>query len=591
MLPALSVQRPTTTWGCFNAMWAASRRPWPPMPDVWSWMRTAVTPDRTVCWPSTTSTRVRTRWLAPRTESGGSYSRPLCSRCRRWGGRAGGTTPPERWCPGRSAPSALSWEPDRPLRIGYISPDLFTHSVSYFAEAPLTHHSPARGYQHYVYSCVPKPDPKTVRLRAATEAAGGVWRDVARLNEAELAELVRRDEIDLLVELTGHTANNRLGVMARRPAPVQLTWIGYPNSTGLKAVDYRLTDDVCDPWDTKQTFVEELVRLPGCFLCYSPAVDAPPVAPAPALANGYITFGSFNNLAKITPQVLRIWGAVLAAVPRSRLVLKNKPFACEAARGHVLQQLAAVGVESWRVDLLPLAPGNAEHLATYALMDISLDPFPYAGTTTTTESLFMGVPCLTMAGHCHAHNVGVSLLTAVGLHRPAKPQNRILQQQAAAPASPSCAVPSATSDHHQQRAGEAENSSMSSSPLSTSNCAVAGDVCASGGAAAAAGLVSRSGWVAHSEAEYVALAVAHASDVKTLAELRYSLRERMLASPLCNAPVFLRRLEGVYRSLWRRHCFTLSGDSAAADAAAEAAGLRQPLLAAPAPATAVSATC
>ncbi|GIL54278.1 hypothetical protein Vafri_9837 [Volvox africanus] len=501
-------------------MWAASRRPWPPMPDVWSWMRTAVTPDRTVCWPSTTSTRVRTRWLAPRTESGGSYSRPLCSRCRRWGGRAGGTTPPERWCPGRSAPSALRsgrplfpltcaavWEPDRPLRIGYISPDLFTHSVSYFAEAPLTHHSPARGYQHYVYSCVPKPDPKTVRLRAATEAAGGVWRDVARLNEAELAELVRRDEIDLLVELTafegnssaaaaaaaaaavrdglirpgaqprtpltvgpsdgtfgrgiiarskdrfigvwrtvvvsemlllrtlwlrsathdrniscvapgtqcyvhhlaslhtycfpipnlvphalapypflGHTANNRLGVMARRPAPVQLTWIGYPNSTGLKAVDYRLTDDVCDPWDTKQTFVEELVRLPGCFLCYSPAVDAPPVAPAPALANGYITFGSFNNLAKITPQVLRIWGAVLAAVPRSRLVLKNKPFACEAARGHVLQQLAAVGVESWRVDLLPLAPGNAEHLATYALMDISLDPFPYAGYQLFTGS-------------------------------------------------------------------------------------------------------------------------------------------------------------------------------------------------------------
>ncbi|GLI61429.1 hypothetical protein VaNZ11_003789 [Volvox africanus] len=504
---------------------------------------------------------------------------PLVSSAHREWGELFQTTvqplPPLGW-------ESRSWDPDRPLRIGYISPDLFTHSVSYFAEAPLTHHSPARGYQHYVYSCVPKPDLKTVRLRAATEAAGGVWREVARLNEAELAELVRRDEIDLLVELTGHTANNRLGVMARRPAPVQLTWIGYPNSTGLKAVDYRLTDDVCDPWDTKQTFVEELVRLPGCFLCYSPAVDAPPVAPAPALANGYITFGSFNNLAKITPQVLRLWGAVLAAVPRSRLVLKNKPFACEAARGHVLQQLAAVGVESWRVDLLPLAPGNAEHLATYALMDISLDPFPYAGTTTTTESLFMGVPCLTMAGHCHAHNVGVSLLTALGLHRPTKHQNQLPQQQAAAPASPSSAAPSATSDRHQQRAGEAEDSSMSSSPLSPGKCAVVGAVCASGGIAAAGGLISRSGWVAHSEAEYVALAVAHASDVKTLAELRYSLRERMLASPLCNGPAFLRQLEGVYRALWRRHCFTLSGDSAAADAAAEAAGLRQPLLAAPA---------
>ncbi|GFR51332.1 hypothetical protein Agub_g13698, partial [Astrephomene gubernaculifera] len=362
----------------------------------------------------------------------------VCAAHREWGQRfqaAISPLPP-------LGPGDRSWDPDRPLRIGYISPDLFTHSVSYFAEAPLTHHSPARGLKHIVYSCVPKPDSKTTRLRAATLAAGGEWREAAGLSEEALAGLVRADEVDLLVELTGHTANNRLGCMARRPAPVQVTWIGYPNSTGLAAVDYRITDEICDPWDTRQAFVEQLVRLPrGCFLCYTPAVDAPPVSPLPALTNGFITFGSFNNLAKITPQVLRVWGAILTAVPRSRLVLKNKPFACEAARAHVMRQLQEVGIEPWRVDLLPLAPGNAQHLATYALMDISLDPFPYAGTTTTTESLFMGVPCLTLAGRCHAHNVGVSLLTAVGLHPPPPPSATTTASSAAAVAAAAASAP------------------------------------------------------------------------------------------------------------------------------------------------------
>jgi protein O-GlcNAc transferase len=203
--------------------------------------------------------------------------------------------------------------------------------------------------------------------------------------------------------------------MARRPAPVQITWIGYPNSTGLEAIDYRLTDDTCDPVSTHQTFVEELVRLPGCFLCYTPPRDAPPVAPLPAAGRGFVTFGSFNALAKVTDAVLALWAAVLARVPGSRLVLKNKPFACGQARALWTARLAALGIEAWRVDLLPLAASNAEHLAQYALVDVSLDPFPYAGTTTTAETLFMGVPCISMRGGCHAHNVGASLLGAVGL--------------------------------------------------------------------------------------------------------------------------------------------------------------------------------
>ncbi|KAK9823008.1 hypothetical protein WJX81_006345 [Elliptochloris bilobata] len=307
-------------------------------------------------------------------------------------------------------------DPARPLVVGYVSPDLFTHSVSYFAEAPLALHNSTR-VRHIVYSCVPMADAKTARLRAAVAAAGGAWHEVGALPEAELAARVRADRCDVLVELTGHTAGNRLGVLAMRPAPVQVTWIGYPNSTGLGAVGYRLTDAAADPPDTAQTYAEELVRLPGCFLCYTPAADVPPVAPLPALEHGFVTFGSFNALAKVTPEVLRLWARILAAVPDARLLLKNKPFACESARAHFLAALAAEGVAPARVDVLPLTAGTAEHLALYAALDVSLDPFPYAGTTTTCESLFMGVPVVTLAGACHAHNVGVSLLEAVGLQR------------------------------------------------------------------------------------------------------------------------------------------------------------------------------
>ncbi|KAJ9513129.1 hypothetical protein QJQ45_029380 [Haematococcus lacustris] len=455
----------------------------------------------------------------------------VCSAHAEWGKRFAGLFPP---LPPIPAPQ-LDLTRDRPLRVAYVSPDFFTHSVSYFAEAPLTHHltpkrhaasrllppqgsaaaaagagqqgpsspGPCPGeheaepqvVQHVVYCCAPKHDSKTTRLRNAVEAAGGTWREVTQLSEPDLARLVREDRIDILVELTGHTANNRLGTMAMQPAPIQATWIGYPNTTGLTSIQYRITDAICDPHDTSQVrvlarlavFVEELVRLPGCFLCYSPAQDAPPVAPGPAETAGFVTFGSFNNLAKITPLVLKLWAQILKTVPRSRLVLKNKPFACDTARAHVLTLLAAEGIESWRVDLLPLAASNAEHLATYSLMDISLDPFPYAGTTTTCESLYMGVPCLTLAGHCHAHNVGLSLLTAVGLAQ---------------------------------------------------------------------------GWVARSEDEYVRLAVQHAADVAGLVQLRGSLRQRMLSSPLCDGHTFVRQLEHEYRRMWHRYVAEQLGEEA-----------------------------
>ena len=265
-----------------------------------------------------------------------------------------------------------------------------------------------------VYSATPRADAMTQTLKQRVAAIDGTWRDVQHLTERQLAEAIRADGVDVLVELTGHTANNRLGAMALRPAPVQVTWIGYPNSTGLAEIDYRITDAVCDPIDTTQTFTETLVRLPGCFLSYTPSVEAPEVAPAPCLSAGYVTFGCFNTLAKVTPDVRSRWARIMRETPNSRLLLKAKPFACQTIQQRFLAAMAAEGVESWRVDLFPLTGGTGQHLSVYGTVDIALDTFPYAGTTTTCESLWMGVPVLTARGKCHAQNVGASLLAAVG---------------------------------------------------------------------------------------------------------------------------------------------------------------------------------
>ena len=305
----------------------------------------------------------------------------------------------------------------RRLVVGYVSPDMYTHSVSYFAAAPLRHHDKDR-VRLVVYSATPVEDARTRELRASVAASCGEWRDVAHLSERALAELIRHDGVDVLVELTGHTANNRLATMALRPAPVQCTWMGYPNSTGMAGViQYRLTDAACDPEDTKQTFAETSVRLPGCFLCYTPHPEAPPVARAPCLAAGYVTFGCFNALAKVTPAVRALWGRLLRAVPNSRLVVKAKPFACASVQQRFLKDMAAEGVASWRVDVRALVDRTAEHLGAYDAVDVALDTFPYAGTTTTCEALWSGVPVVTLRGGAHAHNVGVSLLRALGLER------------------------------------------------------------------------------------------------------------------------------------------------------------------------------
>lgn len=300
------------------------------------------------------------------------------------------------------------------IRLGYVSPDFFIHSVSFFAEAPIENFN-RRLFEVTIYSVCANPDEKTARLQGEVESYGGIWKDVSSLSEVQLSDLIRSDEIDILIDLTGHTANNRLGTFAMKPAPVQVTWIGYPNTTGLDTIDYRITDSLCDPLDTNQKFTEKLVRLDNFFLCYTPCPEVPGVAPLPADTNGYITFGSFNALAKQTPDVLRTWSNILCSVPNSRLIMKNKPFACESVKQKYWHMFEEFGISRDRIDLLPLAPTTERHLDQYSMIDICLDPFPYAGTTTTAEALYMGVPCLTMRGKGHAHNVGVSMITNVGL--------------------------------------------------------------------------------------------------------------------------------------------------------------------------------
>jgi len=312
---------------------------------------------------------------------------------------------------GAMAPHLNEPEPERRLRIGYLSPDFRSHSVASFFEPVLAAHDRSK-FKIHCYSKTVQPDAVTRRLAGLADQ----WRDIWRLSEDSAAGLIREDRIDILVDLAGHTAGHGLAVMARKPAPVQVTWLGYPNTTGLETIDYRITDAMADPpGATEHLHSEELVRLPRSFLCYQPPEDAPEVGELPARRNRFVTFGSFSSLLKVTPQVLAAWATILQAAPGSRLVLKSHPLAHARARERVLGALAAGGVGPERVDLLGAAPGRTEHLALYGGLDVALDTFPYHGTTTTCEALWMGVPVVVLEGKTHAARVGSSVLATVGL--------------------------------------------------------------------------------------------------------------------------------------------------------------------------------
>lgn len=367
-----------------------------------------------------------------------------------------------------------SRNPDRPLRVGYLSPDMYHHAVTFFFEPLLANHDRSL-IVPVCYSETQKQDFMTARLRSFSAQ----WRDIHSLSDEQAANQIHADEIDILVDLAGHMGENRLPVFSRKAAPIQVSWLGYPNTTGLTAVDYRLTDAMADPPGlTDHFYTERLVRLPRGFLCYQPPESAPAVGPLPSLATGVITFGSFNNLSKITAGTIELWSSILRAISGSRLILKNASFTDIPTQQPYFQEFEKHGIGRDRLDFRGLHWTLTDHQSVYNEIDIAFDSFPYNGATTTCESFWMGVPVITLAGKMHAGRVGVSILTQMEL----------------------------------------------------------------------------TDLIADSPDDYVRIAVELAKKPIRLSELRSSLRQRMVASPLCDAKTFTRAVEDAYRTMWRNWC-------------------------------------
>ncbi|HJV64788.1 MAG TPA: tetratricopeptide repeat protein [Geomonas sp.] len=295
------------------------------------------------------------------------------------------------------------------LRVGLVSGDFRNHPVGYFLEGLLSHLDPSR-IELFAYSCNHFDDELTGRIRPFFSS----WRELAGRSDAAAAELIHRDGVHVLLDLSGHTASNRLTMFARRPAPVQASWLGYSGTTGLAEMDYLLADRQVVPAGSEDQFTEKLWRLPESYLCLTPPPSAPEVGPLPRDAAGFITFGSFNNLAKMNDETVAVWARILTGVPGSRLFLMTKLLndqgVCEAVR----RRFAEAGVGSERL-ILEGTSSRELVLAGYGRVDIALDTFPYTGTTTSAEALWMGVPVLTRRGDSFLSRVGESILTSVGL--------------------------------------------------------------------------------------------------------------------------------------------------------------------------------
>lgn len=323
-------------------------------------------------------------------------------------------------------PHANDRTPGRPLRIGYVSPDFRKHPVAYFIESVLARHD-AGQFEITCYSDVSAPDEVTGRLRRLAHTtphvlqhvadrspfSGHRWRDIHGLTDGQASELVRQDGIDILIDLAGHTDRNRLLLFARKPAPVQASWIGYFNTSGLAAMDYFISDRYSSPEGLPQHFTEQLIRLPHSRFCYLPPDYAPAVVDPPAAADGRITFGCFNNLAKINADVVALWAEILSALPDSRLLLKSLALNDESTCQRHRDLFSAHGITPDRIALSGHSP-HAEMLAQYGRVDIALDPFPFTGGLTTCEALWMGVPVVTLAGETLVSRQSASLLTNLG---------------------------------------------------------------------------------------------------------------------------------------------------------------------------------
>lgn len=346
--------------------------------------------------------------------------------------------------------------PERRVRLGFVSADLARHPVGYFLIRVLENldHSQV---ETYCYSDRILKDDYTQRFQqAATQ-----WRDVMGVGHEQLAEQIRADQIDILFDLAGHTAYNRMLVFARKPAPIQIAWIGYEGTTGLSSMTYLLADRFVLPPEFEGFYKEKILRMPDDYLCYEPPQNSPEVGPLPAEANGHLTFGSFNNLAKITSTVLDTWSEILRRAPRSRLLMKYRGLGDPQIRQRFLEEFTARGIDPGRLDLLPPSSYN-EYLETYHRVDLILDSFPFSGGTTSCDALWMGVPMITCPGETFASRHSLTHLSNIGLTET----------------------------------------------------------------------------IAHSQDEYISMAVEWENRLPRLSEIRAGLRDRMVRSPLCDGPRF-----------------------------------------------------
>jgi predicted O-linked N-acetylglucosamine transferase (SPINDLY family) len=364
----------------------------------------------------------------------------------------------------RSAP-AIDRSITRRLKIGYVSPDLRGHVVGRFLLPLLQHHDKQR-FEIHGYSDVRRPDSLTARLRSCCDG----WHETAGLSDETLAERIRADGIDILVDLTLHMEGSRLLMFARKPAPVQVTWLGYAGTTGLSAMDFRLGDPVLDPPGSDENYVEKTVRIPT-YWCYAPIEPTFDVGPLPANVNGYITFGAFNDFSKVSPAIIELWAQILHRIRSSKLLIHALP---GSHRERMVDVFARAGVDPSRIEFVKrLSLGD--YLHQYNQIDIALDTTPYGGGTTTCDSLWMGVPVVTLRGKTAVGRGGASLLGQLGLES----------------------------------------------------------------------------LIAETPENYVEIAVRLAGDLQTLSQLRGSLRQQMLASPLMDGPRFARSIESAFLEMWR----------------------------------------
>jgi len=296
------------------------------------------------------------------------------------------------------------------LKIGLVSGDLRKHPVGYFLESVLSALTD-QNLELIAYTTHPKFDDLSARIKPFFSG----WKALFGLTDEGAAKLIHDDGIHILIDLSGHTAHNRLPVFAFKPAPVQVSWLGYGATTGLKEIDYIIADDNVLPPQIEDQFSEQIWRLPSTYLCFTPPNTAIKINKLPALHHNHITFGSFNNLAKINDSVIVLWGKVLFSIPNSRLILKTKQLKNLSVCENILQKFSTYGIERNRIILKEPIPEREKHLATYNEIDIALDPFPYCGVTTSFEALWMGVPVLTLQGNTLVSNQGVGILMNAGL--------------------------------------------------------------------------------------------------------------------------------------------------------------------------------